>query len=73
MALGKNVNLSYFTKKSVEEVYFFLGFIPVIGHLIENENRNRYTNSHDIKLDLETLTFKSLYVPFGVIILSNEL
>lgn len=28
---------------------------------------------HDIKLDLKNLTFKRLYAPFGVVILSKKL
>lgn len=71
MALGKNQNFSYFSQESVENAHPSLGFIPVIGHLIEDENGNRYMGSHDVKLDLETFKFKSLCVPFGVVIPSD--
>lgn len=71
MALGKNQNYSYFSQESVENAHPSLGFIPVIGHLIEDENGNRYMGSHDVKLDLETFKFKSLCVPFGVVIPSE--
>lgn len=40
--------------------------------MIENENGNCYIGLHDIKLDLKTLAFKSLYAPFGVVILSKK-
>lgn len=72
MALGKNDNRSHFSKESVEKAYPTLGFVPVIGHLMEDDNGNHYLGGHDVKLDLDTFQFKSQCVPFGVVMPSSS-
>jgi len=71
MALGKNANKSHFSKENVDKAYSTLSFIPVIGHLMSDDNGNHYLGGHDMKLDIGTLTLKSLCVPFGVAIPSE--
>lgn len=72
MALGKNRNKSHFTKENVDRAYPTLAYIPVIGHLMCDENGTYYLGSHDVKLDINTLKLKSQCVPFGVVIPSEE-
>lgn len=71
MALGKNVNKSHFSKENVDRAYPTLSFVPVIGHLMCDENGTHYLGGHDVSLDLTTLTLKSKCVPFGVAIPSD--
>lgn len=71
MALGKNVNKSHFSKENVDIAYPTLSFVPVIGHLMCDENGTYYLGGHDVSLDLSTLTLKSKCVPFGVAIPSD--
>lgn len=71
MALGKNVNKSHFSKDNVDRAYPTLSFVPVIGHLMCDENGTHYLGGHDVSLDLTTLTLKSKCVPFGVAVPSN--
>lgn len=71
MALGKNVNKSHFSKENVDKAYPTLSFVPVIGHLMCDENGTHYLGGHDVSLDLTTLTLKSKCVPFGVAIPSD--
>lgn len=72
LALGKNINRSHFSKENVDRAYSSLFYVPVVGHLMCDENGNHYLGGHDVKLDLETLTIKSVCVPFGVAIPSEE-
>ena len=72
MATGKNVNRSYFDKDNIDRAYPTLSFVPVIGHLMEDENGNHYLGGHDYGLDLSTLSLKSKCVPFGVAIPSEN-
>lgn len=46
-----------------------LAYIPVVGHLIKNENGETYFGSHDYEItcDEDGLKFESLTVPFGVV------
>ena len=68
MALGKNRNYSAFKKETVDAAYSSLLFIPVIGHLLTNEDGKHYLGGHDYEFDKDTKEFKSLCVPFGVTI-----
>lgn len=72
LALGKNVNKSHFSKENVDRAYPTLAYVPVVGHLMCDDNGNYYLGGHDVKLDISTLSFKSQCVPFGVAIPSSE-
>lgn len=72
LALGKNRNRTNFELDAVNRAHPSLSYIPVIGHLMCDEQGNYYLGSHDYKLDLETLTLKSQCVPFGVVLPSKE-
>ena len=73
LALGKNQNKSYFSEENVNKAYSTLQFVPVIGHLMQNENGNWYLGGHDMKLDIENgFKLKSQCVPFGVAIPTPE-
>lgn len=65
LALGKNQNKSHFSKENVDKAYSTLAYVPVIGHLITDENGNKYLGGHDYKLDISTMSLKSQCVPFG--------
>lgn len=68
LALGKNKNKSYFSKENVDKAYPSLAYIPVVGHLMQNENGKYYLGGHDVKLAIEEgkYVLKSICVPFGV-------
>ena len=70
MALGKNRNLSYFSKENIERNIESLNYIPVVGHLIENEDGTFHMGSHDIEFLIENneLKIKTLTVPYGVVV-----
>jgi len=73
MALGKNRNKSYFSEENVNRAYPSLMYVPVIGHLMQNENGQWYLGGHDYKLDIENgFVLKSQCVPFGVAIPNPE-
>lgn len=69
MALGKNRNLSYFSKEAVESALPTLFNIPVIGHLIEKDDGTRYMGSHDMDIVVEdkNIYLKSICIPYGVV------
>jgi len=73
LALGKNQNKSYFAKDNVDKAYPTLAYVPVIGHLINDENGNYYLGGHDYKIDIaDGFKLKSQCIPFGVAIPSPE-
>lgn len=72
LALGKNVNKSYFEKENVDKAYPTLTYAPLIGHLMFDDNGVAHLGGHDMKLDLNDFKLKSQCVPFGVAIPSPE-
>ena len=66
MALGKNVNKSYFDKENVDKAFHTLAYVPVIGHLMVDDNGVYHLGGHDYKIDLNDFKLKSQCVPFGV-------
>ena len=72
LALGKNSNRSYFSKEEVDKAYNTIGYIPVVGHLMETEDGKHYLGGHDYKFDIESLSLKSLCTPFGVVLPEAE-
>ncbi len=72
MALGKNVNRSYFEKENVDKAYHTLAYVPVIGHLMVDENGVYHLGGHDYKIDLNDFKLKSQCVPFGVALPSES-
>lgn len=71
LALGKNVNMSYFSKENVDRAYPSLAYAPVIGHLMVDDNGVCHLGGHDYHLDMKDLKLKSQCVPFGVAIPSE--
>lgn len=66
LALGKNVNKSHFSKENVDRAYPTLAYVPVIGHLMVDDNGMYHLGGHDYHLDIKDLKLKSQCVPFGV-------
>lgn len=68
-ALGKNRNLSHFSKENVLKNIESLNYVPVVGHLIEGADGELHMGSHDSELcvDENGVYFKDLTVPFGVV------
>jgi len=73
MSLGKNRNKSHFSKENVNKAYSSLAYVPVIGHLMKDDNGNYYLGGHDFKIDLSNgFNLKSQCIPFGVAIPSPD-
>lgn len=66
MALGKNRNMSYFSREIVEAHLNSLNYVPVVAHLFKDEDGNYRIGGHDCYFD-ENWNLKSLCVPFGVV------
>lgn len=67
MATGKNRNMSYFGKDVVEAHLNSLNYAPVVAHLFKDENGEYKIGGHDMYIDWEDWSIKSLCVPFGVV------
>ena len=67
MATGKNRNMSYFDKGVVESHLNSLNYAPVVAHLFKNEDGEYKIGGHDMYIDWEDWSVKSLCVPFGVV------
>ncbi len=67
MATGKNRNMSYFGKDVVEAHLNSLDYAPVVAHLFKDENGEYKIGGHDMYIDWEDWSVKSLCVPFGVV------
>lgn len=67
MATGKNRNMSYFGKDVVEAHLNSLNYAPVVAHLFKDENGEYKIGGHDMYIDWEDWSVKSLCVPFGVV------
>ena len=71
MALGKNRNGSHFSKEAVVDALETLYFIPVVAHLLYDEENNKwYVGGHDRELVVTDagLKMKDVTVPFGCVI-----
>ena len=69
-ALGKNRNLTYFSKESVEKALPTIFNIPVVGHIIEASDGHRYMGGHDAEVIVNQngdLDLRSICVPYGVV------
>ena len=74
MALGKNRNGSHFSKEAVVDALDSLYFIPVVAHLLYDEDNNKwYVGGHDRELMVTEngLMLKDVTVPFGCVIPEN--
>ena len=67
MATGKNRNMSYFSKDVVEAHLNSLNYAPVVAHLFKNDDGEYRIGGHDMYIDWEDWSVKSLCVPFGVV------
>ena len=59
LALGKNANRSHFSKENVDRAYPTLAYVPVIGHLMVDDNGIYHLGGHDYHLDIKDLKLKS--------------
>lgn len=69
-ALGKNRNLTHFSKENVLKALPTLFNIPVIGHIIEDKDGHMYMGGHDAEVVVSedgSLGWKSVCVPYGVV------
>jgi len=69
MATGTNDNGMDIPKEVVDAALPTLPYVPVVGHLIEEDGELRM-GGHDITLELDAdgkYTFKALTIPFGVV------
>ena len=67
MATGKNRNMSYFSKDVVEAHLNSLNYVPVVAHLFKNDEGEYKIGGHDMYIDWESWSMKSLCVPYGVV------
>lgn len=69
MALGKNRNLSHFTKESVDNALPTLANIPIIGHVYADSDGKLRLGGHDCEIVSEDgeYRFKSTCVPWGCV------
>ncbi len=73
LALGKNQNKSYFDIENVNKAYPSLAYVPVVGHLMCDDNGTWYLGGHDYKIDISNgYKLKSQCIPFGVAIPSEK-
>ena len=68
---GKNRNMSNISQDELDAAAPTLGYIPVVGHLIEEVDQDgnvigHHFGGHDYELD-DNLTVRPLTVPFGVV------
>lgn len=71
-SVGKNRNYSYMSKENIQKNLPTLSYAPVVGHLIPKYDDTgniigHYFGGHDCGFD-ENWNYKTLTVPFGVII-----
>ena len=68
LGLGKNRNLSYISRQSVDRALYSLGYCPVVAHLMYDEENNKwYIGGHDRELNSDCM-FEDVTVPYGVVI-----
>lgn len=72
LTTGKNINKSYISEEAVNNAYYSLSYVPVIGHVKQDAQGNLILGGHDYKLDKNTFELKSLCIPFGVAVPSPE-
>lgn len=72
--LGKNQNLSYFSKDVVEKSLPSLFNIPVIGHIKDKDDGGKYMGSHDVMVVINNdgVDIKSVCIPYGVVPLQDS-
>lgn len=66
MAIGKNSNMSHFSKDVVNAHLNTLEYCPVVAHLLKDENGSYRLGGHDFTIDNE-FNLVPLTVPFGVV------
>ena len=68
MALGKNRNLSHFTREAVDEALPTLPYCPVVAHLMyDDETDTYYVGGHDRELN-DDYKLIDVTVPYGVVV-----
>ena len=67
--LGKNQNMSYFSKDVVEKALPTLFYAPVIGHIRDDGEDGIYMGSHDVMVTIDDkgVDIKSVCIPYGVV------
>ena len=68
MALGKNRNLSHFTREAVDEALPTLPYCPVVAHLMyDDETDTYYVGGHDRELN-DDYKLIDVTVPYGEVV-----
>lgn len=69
-ALGKNRNYSHISKEAAERAFYGLDYLPIVAHIMQDEDGKYYIGGHDYELviDDSQWKFKPLTVPVGVVI-----
>lgn len=65
--VGKNRNMSYIGKDTMDKALPTLSYAPVVGHLIQGEDGKYRLGSHDMTIDPETWEIVPLTMPVGVV------
>lgn len=69
--VGKNRNMSYIGKDTMDKALPTLSYAPVVGHLIQGEDGKYRLGSHDMTIDPETWEIVPLTMPVGVVMDDN--
>ncbi|HZK22504.1 MAG TPA: hypothetical protein VFC62_00205 [Atopostipes sp.] len=69
LATGKNRNMSYISKESVDAALPSLKLVPVVAHLKVADDGSYFVGAHDreIVINDKGITLRDLTVPFGVV------
>ena len=65
--VGKNRNMSFIGKETMDKALPTLSYAPVVGHLIQGEDGKYRLGSHDMTIDPETWEVVPLTMPVGVV------
>lgn len=73
MALGKNVNGSFFSREAVEDAMQTFKYVPIIGHVYMGDDGKLHIAGHEMKLveDDNGYRWQTKCVPYGVCIGEN--
>lgn len=75
MALGKNQNKTNITKEASDKALPSLYNVPVVGHIMTDEDNSRRMGGHDMSIDRSEdgkLEINVLTVPYGVVPLQDN-
>lgn len=69
LAIGKNRNYSFFRKEAVDAALPTLWYVPVVGHLIYDNDGSVRMGGHDMDIEItpQGLAFVDKCVPYGIV------